>query len=104
MEADEFWPQVPDRGQEQDEEEDDCPDEGEIEPEEGKTSEAGPEAFSDRVEECVAGQESASDDTDGTNPEPRSAPSRPYPLRKRNPPKTLTYNTLGQPSVTQGHG
>lgn len=30
-----------------------------------------PEAFSDRVEE------SASDDADETNPEPRSAPSRP---------------------------
>lgn len=96
VEAEEFQPQRADTEPEQHGEEDECPDMGEenrmqSEVENGETEE-------DRSE-----QMSSSDEADEMGPEPQAAPPRKYPLRQRNPPRTFTYNTLGQPSVTLRH-
>lgn len=48
-------------------------------------------------------QGSSSDEADKRDPEPQSSPPRKYLFQQINPPKILTYNTLGQPSVTRRH-
>ncbi|CAI5640554.1 unnamed protein product [Oreochromis niloticus] len=48
-------------------------------------------------------QVSSSDEEDEGEPNSQPVPTRKYPFRCRNPPKTLTYDTLGQPSVINRH-
>lgn len=104
VEAEEFQPQAADRELEQGGEEDECPDGGdevrmgpEVEKEE--TAVAERESSSDEADEINSERVSSSDEADERDPEPQPA-TRKYPFQQRNPPKTLTYNTLGQPSVT----
>lgn len=55
---------------------------------------------SDEADEMNAVERVSADEEDERDPELQPAPTRKYSLRNRQPPKTLTYNTLGQPSVT----
>ncbi|KAK0138039.1 Pro-Pol polyprotein [Merluccius polli] len=108
VEAEEFQPQAADREVEQGGENDVSPEEdedGRMEPvvERGETAGAEGDASSDAAEELNSEQEASSDEADEGDPEPQLPPTRKYPLRQRNPPKTLTYNKLGQPSVTHRH-
>lgn len=67
----------------------------------GQYEEVEPEVQTE--DEAAEEQEILSDETDGVDSEPPSSLTRLYPLRQRNPPKTLTYDTLGQPSVRFRH-
>lgn len=68
--------------------------------EKGETMRAGPVLSSEEADEMSAGQVSTSDEADDECPESQPTLTRKYPFRQRNPPKTLTYDRLGQPSVT----
>lgn len=102
MEAEEFCPQAAVRDLEQDHE---IGEERtmESEVENGEMMRAGPALSSEEADEMSAGQVSTSDEADDECPESQPTLTRKYPFRQRNPPKTLTYDILGQPSVTHQH-
>lgn len=104
VEAEEFQPQAAERrleqindGGDQLEREDVIRMEPEVE--DGESAEAEQVVSSDEADEMNSEGKSSSDEADEKNPEQQPAPARKYPFRQRNPPKTLTYSTLGQPSV-----
>lgn len=96
VEAEEFQPQRADTEPEQCGEEVECPDRGE-------EDRMQPEMENGEMEEDRSKQMSSSDEAAERGPKPQAAPPRRYPLRQRNPPRTFTYNSLGQPSVTHRH-
>lgn len=108
-ETEEFVPQAataepepnPDEGDErQDVEEDDG-----LEPEAGRDEPEGvepePEGENAESAEPEAGESGEADDH--SDAEPSSPATRKYPFRNRHPTKTLTYDSLGQPSITPRH-
>lgn len=118
VEAEEFQPQRANSVLEQGVEDDECPnqdEEGRMEPvvENDKAAGAEQEASSDEADENNSERVPTSDEADETNskrvassdeadergPEPKSSSPRKYPFRQRYPPRTLTYDTLGQPSL-----
>ncbi|TWW57317.1 Retrovirus-related Pol polyprotein from transposon 297 [Takifugu flavidus] len=104
--AEEFQPQAAERQPEQDEggeqldREDDIKMESEVE--DRGDAEAEQVESSDEADEMNSEERVSADEADERDPELQPAPTRKYPLRHRQPPKTLTYKTLGQPSVTRG--
>ncbi len=104
----EFQPQAAEGGVAQGGENEQCPGGGnelrmEAEVEEEQSAGAEQDTSSDEVGESSAEQASAPDEADQGVPVLQSSSSRKYPFRQRNPPKTLTYDTLGQPSVLHRH-
>ena len=84
--------------QRQDAEEDDG-----LEPEADRDEPEGVEPDGENAEAAgpEAGESGEADDHSDT--EPSSAETRKYPFRNRHPTKTLTYDSLGQPSITPRH-
>lgn len=116
-EAEEFQPQAVNREVEHGGENDESPEEdedGRIEPamerremaraeRDESSDEAERGVSSGEAEELNSGREVSSDEADERGPELQPPATRKYPCRQRNPPKALTYNKLGQPSVTHRH-
>lgn len=69
----------------------------------GEAAVAEQTVSSDEADEMDSPELSSSDEMEDKDPEQQPAPARKYPFRQRNPPKTLTYDKLGRPSVTHGH-
>uniref|UniRef100_A0A3B3IJJ6 Gypsy retrotransposon integrase-like protein 1 n=2 Tax=Oryzias latipes TaxID=8090 RepID=A0A3B3IJJ6_ORYLA len=65
---------------------------------EADDNEGGAAATSDEADERGAEAGLSSDEEDEEHPEGQSSPAKLYPFRNRHPPKTLTYDRLGQPS------
>ena len=104
--AEEFQPQAVDLEPElshDEEEQQETGDLGEVEPEGEREERVGVEPEEENRETAEAEREVASDEADEGDTELQSVPVRKYPLRKRNPPITFRYDTLGQPSVTRLH-
>lgn len=72
----------------------------ESEVEDSGDAEAEQVESSDEAEEMNSEERVSADEEDERDPELQPALTRKYPLRHRQPPKRLTYKTLGQPLVT----
>lgn len=68
--------------------------------EEDRNSEKSADELEDETEVAEGGQETSSDEADDISPAAIQQPQRKYPFRRRHPPTTLTYDTLGTPSIT----
>lgn len=103
--AEEFQPQAAERQPEQDDggeqldREDDIKMESEVE--DSGDAEAEQVESSDEADEVNSEERVSAEEEDERDPDLQPAPTRKYPLRHTQPPKTLTYKTLGQPSVTR---
>jgi len=68
--------------------------------EEDRKSEKSADDLEDENEVADGGQETSSGGANDISPASTHLPQRKYPFRLRHPPTTLTYDTLGTPSIT----
>ncbi|XP_061600648.1 uncharacterized protein LOC133463244 [Cololabis saira] len=105
-EAEEFVPQPvtadPEPDLEEEEQRQGAEEDDGLEPEANRDEPEGVEPDGENAE-AADPEAGESDEADDSDPEPSSAETRKYPSRHRHPTKTLTYDSLGQPSITPRH-